>query len=63
MRCEIDDTFPKYIRDNQEELSFLIMQEEKQSEKNIRHAKLAVKNGIYNIEVSIKRFVKKLIGR
>ena len=63
VRCEIDDTFPKYIRNNQEELSFLIMQEEKQSEKNIRHAKLAVKNGIYNIEVSIKRFVKKLIGR
>ena len=63
IRCEIDESFPAYIRENQKELSYLIMQEEKPVEKTLRHIKVACKNVCYQVEVGLKRLVKKLIGR
>lgn len=63
IRCDIDETFPAYIRENQEELSFLIMQEEKPVEKAFRRVKVACKNTCYQILVGAKRIVKKLLGR
>ncbi len=63
IRCEIDESFPVYIRENQKELSYLIMQEEKPVEKTLRHIKVTCKNVCYQVEVGLKRLVKKLIGR
>lgn len=63
IRCEIDESFPAYIRENQKELSFLIMQEEKPVTKTLRRIKVTCKNVCYQVEVGLKRFVKKLIGR
>lgn len=59
VRCEIDESFPKYIREHQNELDFLIMHEEKASERTFRQAKASIKNKCYDILVAIKRFVKK----
>lgn len=63
IRCEIDESFPDYIREHQKELDFLIMKEEKPVDKLIRHLKVACKNTCYQAEVGLKRFVKKIIGR
>lgn len=63
IRCEIDESFPCYIREHQEELSYLIMQEEKETEKKMRHVKVACRNACHKVEVGLKRIVKKLIGR
>ena len=63
IRCEIDESFPCYIREHQEELSYLIMQEEKEAEKRLRHIKVTCRNACHKVEVGLKRIVKKLIGR
>ena len=63
IRCEIDESFPIYIREHQKELEYLIMQEEKPVEKAFRHVKVTCKNVWYQVEVGLKRLVKKLIGR
>lgn len=61
VRCEIDETFPQYIREHQKELDFLIMQEEKPVVRTARRIKLAVKAACYNTLVGIKRAVKRLM--
>lgn len=63
IRCEIDESFPVYVREHQEELSYLIMQEEKETEKRLRHIKVTCRNACHKVEVGLKRIVKKLIGR
>ena len=63
IRCEIDESFPTYVREHQEELSYLIMQEEKEAEKRLRHIKVTCRNACHKVEVGLKRIVKKLIGR
>lgn len=63
IRCEIDESFPVYVREHQEELSYLIMQEEKEAEKRLRHIKVTCRNVCHKVEVGLKRIVKKLIGR
>ncbi len=63
VRCEIDETFPQYIREHQKELAFLIMQEEKPVVRVVRRIKLAVKNAAYSTAVGIKRIGRKLLRR
>ena len=63
IRCEIDESFPVYVRDHQEELSYLIMQEEKETEKKLRHIKVICRNACHKVEVGLKRIIKKVIGR
>ncbi|MBQ6786579.1 MAG: glycosyl transferase GT17 family protein [Lachnospiraceae bacterium] len=63
IRCEIDESYPEYIRTHQEELSFLIMQEEKVFAKTLRKIKSACKNVVYQMLVTMKRLVKKLLGK
>lgn len=63
IRCEIDETFPEYIREHQKELDFLIMHEEKKAEKTVRRIKVMVKNTCYNILVCIKRLGRKILRR
>ena len=63
VRCEIDDTYPEYIREHQKELDFLILHEEKPVVHTLRRIKVAIKDTCYHIEVGCKRLIKKLIGR
>lgn len=63
VRCDIDGSFPKYIREHQEELDFLIMHEEKAADKALRRMKVTIKNMCYNILVTIKRVGKRVLGK
>ena len=63
IRCEIDESFPTYIREHQKELDFLIMHEEKPINHALRRMKVAIKDTFYQMEVGLKRLVKKLLGR
>jgi beta-1,4-mannosyl-glycoprotein beta-1,4-N-acetylglucosaminyltransferase len=63
VRCEIDDTYPEYIRTHQDELSFLIMQPEQPAKKALRRTKVALKTAGYNAVVSCKRLAKKILRR
>ena len=63
IRCEIDETFPTYIREHQKELDFLIMHEEKPINHALRRMKVSIKDTFYQMEVGLKRLVKKLLGR
>ncbi|MBO5144116.1 MAG: glycosyl transferase GT17 family protein [Lachnospiraceae bacterium] len=63
VRCEIDESFPEYIRTHQDEFDFLIMHEEKALPKIMRKIKVTVKNICYTILVSIKRFGKKVLRK
>lgn len=63
IRCEIDESFPKYIREHQKELDFLIMHEEKPVSKTIRKIKNVIKNMGYNILVGIKRIGRKILRK
>lgn len=60
IRCEIDESFPEYIRNNQKELDFLIMKEEKPATKIVRHIKITVKNAVFNMLVMVKRTIRKI---
>ena len=63
VRCEIDESFPKYIREHQKELDFLIMHEEKAAEKVLRLMKAIIKNVCYDMLVTIKRAGKRVLGK
>jgi len=63
VRCEIDESFPKYIREHQKELDFLIMHEEKAADRALRRAKVKIKNTCYNIFVGIKRVGRKVLKK
>ncbi|MCR4901337.1 MAG: glycosyl transferase GT17 family protein [Butyrivibrio sp.] len=63
VKAEIDESYPLYIREHQKELDYLIFHEESEAQKTKRHVITAIKNGLYNTEISIKRFIKKFIGR
>lgn len=63
VRCEIDETYPDYIREHQKEFDFLILHKEKPLERNMRKLKIETRNFCYAVEVGLKRMVKKLIGK
>ena len=63
VRCKIDDTFPQYIREHQDELDFLIMHEESLASKVLRHIKVTLKNTCYDIAVAVKRLILKLLKK
>lgn len=63
IRCEIDESYPKYIREHQKELDFLIMHEEKGVTRLLRRMKVAVKSTCYGMLVAIKRFVRRIIRK
>ena len=63
VRCEIDESFPAYIREHQDELDFLIMHEESAANRTLRHTKIAIKNTCYNILVAIKRIGRKVLKK
>ena len=63
VRCEIDESFPAYIREHQDELDFLIMHEEGAANRTLRHTKITIKNICYNILVAIKRIGRKVLKK
>ena len=63
VRCEIDESFPAYIREHQEELDFLIMHEEKGVRKALRRAKVAVKKPCYQILVTVNSAGRAILKR
>ena len=63
VRCEIDESFPQYIREHQDELDFLIMHEESAANRVMRHTKITIKNTCYNILVAIKRIGRKVLKK
>ncbi|MDE7476776.1 MAG: glycosyl transferase GT17 family protein [Lachnospiraceae bacterium] len=63
VRCKIDESFPKYIREHQKELDFLIMHEEKSAEKALRRVKVTVKSVCYNALIAVKRAGRKILGK
>ncbi|MDE7267549.1 MAG: glycosyl transferase GT17 family protein [Lachnospiraceae bacterium] len=63
VRCEIDESFPAYIREHQDELDFLIMHEEGTANRTLRHTKITIKNTCYNILVAIKRIGRKVLKK
>lgn len=63
VRCEIDESFPQYIREHQKELDFLIMHEEKGAHKLFRRAKVTIKSICYTILVTIKRTGRRILGK
>ena len=63
IRCEIDESFPQYIREHQDELDFLIMHEESAANRVMRHTKITIKNTCYNILVAIKRVGRKVLKK
>lgn len=63
VRCDIDESFPEYIREHQKELDFLIMHEEKAADRVLRRVKMTIKNVCYHILVAIKRAGKKVLRK
>ena len=63
VRCKFDESFPKYIREHQKELDFLIMHEEKAADRALRRMKVRIKNICYDILVGMKRIGRKVLGR
>ena len=63
IRSKIDESYPTYIREHQEELSFLILKEESAVKKACRKTKVAVKQLVYQMLVMMKRMVNKVLGR
>lgn len=63
VRCEIDESFPDYIREHQKELDFLIMHEEKAADRALRRTKVKIKNMCYSILVGIKRIGRNVLRK
>ncbi|MDE6620277.1 MAG: glycosyltransferase [Lachnospiraceae bacterium] len=63
VRCEIDESFPQYIREHQKELDFLIMHEERGIHRMLRRAKVTIKKVCYGTLVAIKRAGRKVLGK
>ena len=62
VRCEIDESYPPYIREHQRELSFLILQQEKGLPKVLRKTKVFVKKTAHTLVVAIKRGGRRILG-
>lgn len=61
VRCEIDESYPSYIREHREELSFLIMPEENGLVKGLRHMKIVCRDGLHKVIVCMKGIVRKIL--
>ncbi|MBQ7430022.1 glycosyl transferase GT17 family protein [Butyrivibrio sp.] len=63
IKVEIDDSYPEYIRTHQDELDYLILKDESEATKAKRHFAAFIRESLYNIEISIKRAIKKILRR
>lgn len=63
VRCEIDETYPEYIRTHQDELDFLIMKEEKPLEKTVRKIRMFLRDTAQAALLPIKRIARRILRR
>ena len=59
VKVEIDETFPAYLREHQEEYSHLILKEESESEKKVRHIRAQIRKLIFKCGRGVKRLLGK----
>lgn len=62
-RVPIDDSYPKYIRDHQKELDYLILKEENPAKKALRHAREKVRDGLFEASLPARRAARKVLHR
>ena len=62
VQVEIDETFPEYLRENQEEYSFLILKEEPPVKKGLRHMLGGIRRFIFRTGHLAKRVLRKIKG-
>ena len=62
VQVEIDKTFPEYLRENQEEYSFLILKEEPPVKKGLRHMLGGIRRFIFRTGHLAKRVLRKIKG-
>lgn len=61
VKSKIDETYPQYIREHQDEWSFLILQDENKIHRGLRHLKIQVKKCCYEVLIVCKRIIRKII--
>ena len=61
-RVEIDETYPEYLREHQDEYEHLIFREETSLQRNFRHAKAFVRKNRYRAERGVRRVLRHLKG-
>lgn len=62
VQVEIDETFPEYLRENQEEYAFLILKEEPPVKKGLRHMLGGIRRFIFRTGHLAKRVLRKIKG-
>lgn len=62
VQVEIDETFPEYLRENQEEYSFLILKEEPPVKKGLRHMLGRIRRFVFRTGHLAKRVLRKIKG-
>lgn len=62
VQVKIDETFPEYLRENQEEYSFLILKEEPPVKKGLRHMLGRIRRFIFRTGHLVKRVLRKIKG-
>ena len=62
VQVEIDETFPEYLRENQEEYSFLILKEEPPVKKGLRHMLGGIRRFIFRTVHLAKRVLRNIKG-
>ncbi|WP_455615452.1 glycosyl transferase GT17 family protein [Eisenbergiella sp.] len=62
VQVEIDETFPEYLRENQEEYAFLILKEEPPVKKGLRHMLGGIRRFIFRVGHLAKRVLRKIKG-
>ena len=62
VQVEIDETFPEYLRENQEEYSFLILKEEPPVKKGLRHMHGGIRRFIFRTGQLATRVLRKIKG-
>ena len=61
-RVEIDETYPEYLREHQDEYEHLILREETSLQRNFRHAKAFVRKNRYRAGRGVRRVLRHLKG-
>lgn len=63
VRCEIDETYPQYIRDHIKDFDYLILKEEKTGAKVWRKITRGIANGTHDFIISCKRLGKRILKK
>lgn len=59
VKVEIDETFPAYLREHQEEYAHLILKDETESEKKYRHLRAQIRKLVFKCGRGVKKIFRK----